>query len=91
MKDIINDLKTELKQAEKYMLEGDCTMYETKVAYQAYIDGIRFALKKLKNASYAKPSIIVDEFSLVKGNELTTFAEYLSETNRIEVEIYTPI
>ena len=65
----IKILKKERKQAENYMLEGDSTMYETEAAYQAYIDGLSFAIKEIEDTSYvASPSIW--NISFVDGRQI---------------------
>lgn len=52
MRKIIETLKNEMDQADTYMIEGDCTMYGTSAEYQAYIDGIDFAVNTIKDTSY---------------------------------------
>ena len=65
----IKILKKERKQAENYMLEGDSTMYETEAAYQAYIDGLSFAIKEIEDTSYVtSPSIW--NISFVDGRQI---------------------
>ena len=40
-------LNKEIEQAAEYQIAGDCTMYETEGQYQAYIEGLEFALETL--------------------------------------------
>lgn len=57
----INMVKEEMTQAENYMLEGDCTMYETEAQYQAYIDGLEAALNIMEKTPNIKKAETLTE------------------------------
>ena len=60
-KKIEYELNKEIEQAAKYNIAGDCTMYETEGQYEAYIDGLNFALSSISQKSVVEKSDILTE------------------------------
>ena len=49
---IIKALETEKDHADALLENKDCSLYETEGQYNAYIDGLDFAINKITDTSY---------------------------------------
>lgn len=49
---IIKALETEKDHADALLANKDCSLYETEGQYNAYIDGLDFAINKITDTSY---------------------------------------
>lgn len=81
--DKLTIIKKEMEQAFEYMQSGDCTMFETEAAYQAYMDGLAFALNVL--GSYNKECASRWKVTFVDGTEkIVEAGDVLSVISQID-------